>query len=525
MPIIRRKRKETVKTELIKKINDFNLTALIALCGSVTDSNNDKFIGIKATIDSITSFIGSLTLLNGQIPQFDASKLELDEQGISDDLKLRQNKNANYDPNEAFYKLCNTLLPDGPAGVGGERWGTATLIRPNERLMMLDFFQFCSLKHVVDAQHEFVKNSIKSISPEEHYEIKDGSFNEKEAINVPHAVDIPHVLQQAEKLQGQLKTHDTTLLETLLNDESDEQAKLKTAVDLFEDKGGKITDVNVPDGQLLFDHALITPLREIKDYNDNRSKLEKIKTVVATSKAFFTAVNALLTFITNKQEQSDIPHLMMWYIPFLAQGNDNQATCLETTLLDAAETETRKFDNQIKGIALIQSEGDVNAFALHHYVRYINGIIDHFKQQFQHLKTAMCNPGEETCVANFTLDDFDIIQQEDLQAPIAELFSNQRPNKDSIHHKSIEVANGIEFGTEFQGNLLTQNIKLLEIKAIGDTLQQIQVLENEHSGNQHAESRKTQISNQDTFTSFFKQTQDAIASYKSYKTALTSSRQ
>ena len=179
---------------------------MIALCGSVTDSNNDKFIGIKATIDSITSFIGSLTLLNGQIPQFDASKLELDEQGISDDLKLRQNKNANYDPNEAFYKLCNTLLPDGPAGVGGERWGTATLIRPNERLMMLDFFQFCSLKHVVDAQHEFVKNSIKSISPEEHYEIKDGSFNEKEAINVPHAVDIPHVLQQADKLQEQLKT-------------------------------------------------------------------------------------------------------------------------------------------------------------------------------------------------------------------------------------------------------------------------------------------------------------------------------
>ena len=315
------------------------------------------------------------------------------------------------------------------------------------------------------------------------------------------------------------------MLETLLSDESDEQAKLKTAVDLFQDEGGKITDVNVPDGKLLFDHALITPLREIKNYNDNRSKLEKIKTVVATSKAFFTAVNALLTFITSKQQQTDIPHLMMWYVPFLAQGNDDQATCLETTLLDAAKTETNQLDAQVKDIPLIQGERDVDASAQHPYVIYINGIIDHFKQQFQHLKTAMCDPDEALCVANFTLEDFDTIQKVELKDPITELFSNQDPDKEGIHSNSIEVANGIEFGTEVDGNLLTQNIEFLEIAAIGDKLRQIQALEREHSGNQHAESRKKQISNPDTFTSFFKQTQDAIASYKSYKTALASSSQ
>ena len=140
MPIIRRKRKETVKTELIKKINDFNLTALIALCGSVTDSNNHNFIGNKDTIESISLFIIFLSQHNSNIPQFDPGKLVLDEKGISDDLTLRQYKDVNYDPDNAFYKLCNTLLPDGPKGVGGERWGTATIIRPNERLMMLDFF-------------------------------------------------------------------------------------------------------------------------------------------------------------------------------------------------------------------------------------------------------------------------------------------------------------------------------------------------------------------------------------------------
>ncbi len=430
--------------QIVTTINKRHKERLVALCAAVTTPGNSYLLNPE-THKAISDFSSMID----QTETFIEGNLNLSKDGITSDYLERQKpNNEDYFTGidgkaQKFQTLCERLIQGGYKGAA---WGNATLLRPNARLAMLDFFKFYSLKLTIDAVRNHIVSRINVLAPENHYSVDDShTFTQQnpDAVEPYRANDSFYNDATSQKIiQSIDPKSDGSVLQKLLDGDPFTE-KLKTAATVFQKNGGQLPGVD--DQSNLYQNVINVPLKQIQCFKKDEAKLKKVSEVIASSKLFFAAADKLLKLVESNNG-TDNQHKMLWFISFIAKSTaDSQSPCFENSLLDATDTQTSTFGgncNKIHSIKLILGNTEYSANQ-HPYFIQISHIIKSFKNRCQALKTNML-----TNIEGYNEDDFSQTQTNAkyLKQPIESLFTGEQ-DPEIVKEGTLEIAGKIHFAT------------------------------------------------------------------------------